>query len=223
MNVKKRFEYAKRRTQLFWEIEITDVALTTRSWGPRRKEHRAAQRFRSPEAAQRSGEKRILAQRERGFVELGGRKRDAPVKPIAGGGARLLVKKAIRAVVVTKLRAMGFEGTFPCFRRIGRDRHDVVWFWFGRAGGFLSVGLAVLPPRKAMTAAQDLRRAIDVRNKRRTWLTDLVGDSSDLHFNVCAKKWGEAWPDKLALRVAKRLSGPGRLWLMCVERSDASA
>jgi hypothetical protein len=125
------------------------------------------------------------------------------------------LKAAIVGTVVPSLRELGFQGTFPSFRRVERDRHSVIHFWWGRNLGWVTVLLAVVPPRKATSVSQDYRRSINIRNRQRTPLSDLLPWRVRilLHFDHAAKKWGKAWAANLAALLEKRLTTAGLRWL----------
>lgn len=218
----KQFEFVKGRTRLYWEIGRRGAQVTYRSWGPRRKEYVTVRRCRSVEAAKRARKKLIEDQRARGFVETGPKaeaQREAYERtqgPIAVAAA----KKSIRDTVVPQLRNLGFMGSFPKLRRVDDDRHCVVWFDWGRAGGFVSVGLAVVTPKKGATVAQDFNRATNVRNRQRTTLSDLVSERDRLllFFDTASQKWGDDWADELASLLWRRIETKGVAWLQSPDR-----
>ena len=53
--------------------------------------------------------------------------------------------KALNASIVPKLRAMGFRGSFPHFRRTGSDQIDLLAFQFDKWGGGFVVEIAKCP------------------------------------------------------------------------------
>jgi hypothetical protein len=214
--MKRQFEYKKGKTQLGWEIERKGLLLTQRSWGRNRPEIIRARGFRSEASAKRECEKDIEFQLSRGFVEIG-----APagkMKPRLlpqGPKAVLAAKRAIVSITIPALRALGFEGAFPNFRRIDEDRHSVVWFQWGRSSGSVTVGLGVVPPKSKTTTSQDLMRAINIRNRQRTTLRDLVPerDWKLFSFDLAAAKWGTKWPGPLASLLRAGLETSGMAWL----------
>ncbi|HEY7373759.1 MAG TPA: DUF4304 domain-containing protein [Polyangia bacterium] len=125
------------------------------------------------------------------------------------------VKRAIVGTVVPSLRALGFEGSFPSFRRVERDRHSVIHFWWGRNLGWLTVLLAVVPPRKGTSVSQDYQRSIHIRNRQRGGLDDVVPWRVQrlFHFDHAAKNWGKAWPANLAELLEQKLTTAGLRWL----------
>jgi hypothetical protein len=204
----KKLEYLHGRTQLYWEIGRSGTTVKTRSWGPRRKEYVLELEHRTVEEATRARKQLIAEQRERGFVEPGDKaaaQREA-YESVNGPKAVANAKKAFGAILVPSLRAAGFEGSFPKFRRVQKDRHAVIWFDWGRAGGHMSVGLAVLPP-KDTTLSQDYHRALNIRNRQRIWLSDLIPASERklLFFDQARRKWGDAWGEELARYLSARL------------------
>jgi predicted DNA-binding WGR domain protein len=215
--MKRQFEYKEGKTHLFWEIERDGTVLTKRSWGRNRQDFRSTSHFRSEAGAMRACEKDIQFQLSRQFIEIGpGAKKTRMVRPRTDGPqARSASKKAIVRTTVPPLRALGFQGMFPKFRRVEKDRHFVVWFNWGRAGGHVNVGLAVRPPNSGTSAAQDYSRAINVRNRQRTSLRELVPhrDWKLFFFDEAAKKWGEQWPQHVASLLKARFETKGIRWL----------
>lgn len=51
---------------------------------------------------------------------------------------------ALKALVIPKLRELGFSGRFPHFRRVRQDRADLLVFQFNSAGGSFVVEIASL-------------------------------------------------------------------------------
>ncbi len=214
---RRQLQLSRGRTQLFWAIERTRSEVRTRSWGPRRKEITAVHAFRSADRAARDFAARIEAQRARGFRDDGDSEPppwDGP-SPTEGPRAVAAVSAAIREVCVPRLRAAGFRGALPKLHRVGPDRHDVVWFTWGRAGGDANVGLAVLAPRPGATATQDYARAIGVRNRVRTDLASLLGAAERrfCFFDEASAAWGADWPRQLAQLIAGALAEQGEAWL----------
>jgi predicted DNA-binding WGR domain protein len=214
--MKKQFEYIRGRTRVFWEVERHGVVLTSRSWGPRRKEYITTRRFRSEASAERARAKLIQSQLDRDFVEsgTGARARARERLEISGPPAVAKARRAIIGTVVPKLRALGFQGTFPKFRRIGAHRHSVLWFDFGRAGGHISTGFGVVTRKAGTTVAQDYLRALHIRNKKRTFMSDLVPWNQWLlcFFDRAAKKWGKDWPEQMASLIARLIESRAMAW-----------
>ena len=117
--------------------------------------------------------------------------------------------------MIPSLRVLGFEGTFPSFRRIEKDRHSVIHFWWGRSQDWMVVHLAVVPPKSGTSVSEDYRRSINIRNRQRTGLDDLLPtrDWKLFHFSDAAKKWGAKWPANLAIFLRKTLGSAALRWL----------
>ncbi len=213
---KRQLQLIRGRTQLFWEIERTRTRVRSRSWGPRRKQYIVERGFRSEARAQSFFEAKLAEQTARGFREPDS---DVPYpwqspNPTEGELAVAALASAVKKHLVPGLRARGFKGSFPKFHRVGRSGHSVVWFMFGRAGGHVSVGLAVLAPRPDATPSADYNRAINVRNRSRTELGALAGDDAALmFFDTANTTWATEWPQRLADLLAELLANQGEAWL----------
>jgi len=68
---------------------------------------------------------------------------------------REAVEKELKAIVVTALRASGFKGSFPHFRRPLPERIDLLTFQFDRHGGGF-----VLPNKRRGSAASTAPRPV---------------------------------------------------------------
>jgi hypothetical protein len=139
-----------------------------------------------------------------------------PVRSIPKGPAAVAaLKTALVGTVVPSLRELGFEGRFPSFRRIQKDRHCVIHFWWGRNLGWVTVHLAVVPPRKGTSVSEDYQRSIHIRNQQRTPLSDVLPWRVQLlfHFDKAQNKWGKTWPANLAALLGKTLATSGLRWL----------
>jgi hypothetical protein len=62
------------------------------------------------------------------------------------------MEEALKAQVVPALRARGFRGSLPHFRRAGTDRIDLLTIQFDRHGGGFVVEIATCPPSGVTTA-----------------------------------------------------------------------
>lgn len=60
--------------------------------------------------------------------------------------------RALREGVVPKLRARGFSGTFPHFRRRGANQIDLLTFQFDKYDGGFVVEIAKCPPEGVRTS-----------------------------------------------------------------------
>jgi len=209
--MKRVFEYRRRKLHFKWEIERDGLLVVERSVGRDQKERVKQRRFRTTANAKRAIDDAVLARLTDEWVELGvKRKRFVTSGPAAVAAA----KRTLIALTVPILRARGFEGSFPNFRRIEKDRHSVVWFSVRSAGG-LSVLLAAVPPHAGSSAASDARRLFSVRNKRRESLQALVlpRDWNLFFFNDAAAKWGHDWPEHVARGIVTALEKKGFPWL----------
>lgn len=59
--------------------------------------------------------------------------------------------KALKEIVVTRLREKGFKGSFPHFRRRGKEQIDLVTFQFDRWGGGFVIEISKCPPNGITT------------------------------------------------------------------------
>jgi hypothetical protein len=53
----------------------------------------------------------------------------------------------LKKTAVPVLRELGFQGSFPHFRRIGREQVDVLTFQFSSSGGSFVVEIGACPPQ----------------------------------------------------------------------------
>jgi hypothetical protein len=58
----------------------------------------------------------------------------------------------LKQVVIPRLRALGFQGSFPHFRRLNEDRTDLLLFQFDKYGGGFVVELGTSPPGDFVTS-----------------------------------------------------------------------
>lgn len=58
----------------------------------------------------------------------------------------------LKQLVIPHLRALGFKGSFPHFRRLLEDRTDLLMFQFDRYGGGFVVEIAKCPPGDFVTS-----------------------------------------------------------------------
>jgi hypothetical protein len=54
--------------------------------------------------------------------------------------------KALKEIVVPRLREQGFKGSFPHFRRAGKDKIDLITFQFDKWGGGFLIEISQCPP-----------------------------------------------------------------------------
>jgi predicted DNA-binding WGR domain protein len=220
--MKRSFERKDKKYTVHWEITCEGTLVTNHSWGRwPGKSYTQTARFKTAAAARSEATKRAEGLWKDGFVEVGqGAKLKKPRLIPEGTKAVAAVKKALLATAVPMLRERGFEGTFPKFRRKEADRHSVVAFMWGRAQGHATVMFGVLPPKPGVTPAQDYNRAFNVRNRQRTFVSDLTPrkDWTLLHFDNAADKWGTAWAEQLAEHVTKLIAKRGIAWLQAPAR-----
>ena len=60
--------------------------------------------------------------------------------------------KALRDMTIPHLRKLGFRGTFPHFRRMGKTGVDLMSFQFDRHGGGFVIEISKCPPDGITTA-----------------------------------------------------------------------
>ena len=65
---------------------------------------------------------------------------------------RTLMEKALKEVVVPKLRKLGFKGSLPHFRRLRENQLDLLSFQYYSAGGSFVVEIAKAPPEGITTS-----------------------------------------------------------------------
>jgi hypothetical protein len=58
---------------------------------------------------------------------------------------------ALQQIVVPKLRERGFKGSFPHFRRMTRDKIDLLTFQFDKWGGGFVIEISKCPPNGTTT------------------------------------------------------------------------
>lgn len=63
---------------------------------------------------------------------------------------------ALKAVTIPRLRAAGFTGSFPHFRRVAESGADLISFQFDRHGGSFVVEIAKCHPNGIVTPARGL-------------------------------------------------------------------
>ena len=66
--------------------------------------------------------------------------------------SRPVMDRVLKETVVPELRALGFQGSLPHFRRLRPDRIDLLTFQFGRSGGRFVVELAQCGPEGYTTS-----------------------------------------------------------------------
>lgn len=73
--------------------------------------------------------------------------------------------KALKAIVVTRLRQQGFQGSFPHFRRLGEEKIDLLTFQFDSWGGGFVIEISKCPTNGITTPwGEDIPA-----NKVRAW------------------------------------------------------
>jgi hypothetical protein len=60
--------------------------------------------------------------------------------------------KALKEIVVTRLRQQGFQGSFPHFRRFGDEKIDLLTFQFDPWGGGFVIEISKCPADGIMTS-----------------------------------------------------------------------
>ena len=102
---------------------------------------------------------------------------------------RARMELAIKAIVVPKLRELGFKGTLPHFRRVTDSKADLLTFQFNLSGGSFVAELAVCTEAEIAThwrADLSLKKvtAQDMNLRRRLGSSSQGGD----HWFVYGKK-----------------------------------
>lgn len=106
---------------------------------------------------------------------------------------------ALKNIVVPELRAKGFKGSFPHFRRISEDKIDLMTFQFDRYGGGFVVEAAVcspegvtfswgekVPPNKV--TAHDVNDRLRLNEKNGQWFRYDVEKESENIYEEVAKE-----------------------------------
>lgn len=139
----------------------------------------------------------------------------SPAQQRARTDGKNMIRAALSAVVIPSLRDMGFEGSFPAFRRLARKRTHVLWFEL-ESGEYadVGVGFAVMATHKGATLRQDANRAFMPRSKR-DHLRRIAPDDQRplLWYEDAAAKWGDAWPQRLAELVRHLITTRVERWL----------
>jgi hypothetical protein len=97
------------------------------------------------------------------------------------------MKKALREIVVPRLRERGFTGSFPHFRRRRIDRIDLLTFQFNRHGGGFIIEIGQCPPEGYTTywgkpKAADEVTAWDLSPRERARVQPQAGTGTDSWF-----------------------------------------
>ena len=101
------------------------------------------------------------------------------------------MKKALKDVVVPRLKEAGFAGSFPHLRRRRPDRIDLFYFQFDRHGGGFIIELAQCAPDGFTTywgkqIAPDKVTARDLPPTQRARIQPRVGSGTDSWFRYDA-------------------------------------
>jgi len=118
---------------------------------------------------------------------------------------------ALRAIVLPILRAQGFKGSFPHFRRPRDQGIDLLTFQFDRHGGGYVVELARCPIEGYVThwgevIGPDKVTAWDIPSKRRQRIKAKASSGTEGWF-----RFDHDAPEDVAVHVASKLSDEG-IW-----------
>ncbi|HEY6556230.1 MAG TPA: hypothetical protein VI072_03115 [Polyangiaceae bacterium] len=122
------------------------------------------------------------------------------------------MKAALKAITEPAFRQLGFQGSFPKYRRISRERHDVAWFMFGRAGSAVAVALAVVAAKKGSTLSDDYGRARGPRSQRTALQAETKYSPGIRWFILDDDKLGAGRFDEIAKLLAKLMETQGEKW-----------
>jgi Domain of unknown function (DUF4304) len=127
-------------------------------------------------------------------------------------GDRETVILELKRVVQPHLRALGFSGSFPHFRKIGQATIDLVTFQFDRSGTGFVIEIARCPPEGIVThwgerILPNKTKAWDVHPKSRKRIQPKVGGGTDAWF-----RFDKTTPSAVAAEVLDCLLRPD-LWL----------
>ena len=109
--------------------------------------------------------------------------------------------EALKCTVVPRLKKVGFKGTFPHFRRKGRDRIDLLSFQFDKWGGGFIIEISQCPPEGIITPLNESisgnnLKALDMHPDRRVRLCPDEGSA--------AANWFR-YDDRVGLRAFKSI------------------
>ena len=121
------------------------------------------------------------------------------------------MEAALKRDVLPVLRAKGFKGTFPHFRRIGKSAIDLLTFQFDKQGGAFVIEIARSPLEGIVTHWGQVIpagkvKAWDVHPDRRRRIKTADGHSTESWFRFDAKP-----TDRIIALVCERLASDG-LW-----------
>ncbi|WP_052345860.1 DUF4304 domain-containing protein [Paucisalibacillus sp. EB02] len=102
----------------------------------------------------------------------------------------------LKKIVVSELRDRGFRGSFPHFRRICKDKIDLITFQFDRYGGGFVIEIGVcspegfihswgekVPPNKV--TAHDLSNRFRLKDNDGQWFRyDVEGESENIYEDI---------------------------------------
>jgi hypothetical protein len=127
---------------------------------------------------------------------------------------REAVEKELKAIVVTALRASGFKGSFPHFRRPLPERIDLLTFQFDRHGGGFVLEASQCPPEGVTTywgkaIAPSKVTAHDLHPDSRIRVQRTPGSGTDSWF-----RYDQGQVQECALQVLPHLSSLERWWAL---------
>jgi hypothetical protein len=128
-----------------------------------------------------------------------------------------LMVKALKETFVHELRATGFKGTFPHFRRQGPGQIDLLSFQFDKWGGGFIIEIAQCPPEGATLFSGKLVppskvRAWDLHPTKRLRLQPSLGSSTSDWFRYDTATTGKGVYHSVALETLPYLLHAEAWW-----------
>jgi hypothetical protein len=125
--------------------------------------------------------------------------------------------KALKEIVVTRLRENGFHGSFPHFRRRGKEKIDLLTFQFDKWGGGFVIEISKCAPdgittRWGVHIPPDQVKAPDMHPDRRLRLQPKHGSSTADWFRYDGPGRGEDIFGKTAREVLPYLEKAEQWW-----------
>ncbi|WP_084324196.1 DUF4304 domain-containing protein [Hyphomonas polymorpha] len=138
---------------------------------------------------------------------------------------RIEMDKALKQLVVPLLRTLGFQGSYPHFRRMQNEQIDLLSFSFSRFGGEFSAELAICPvdgfryhsgklvPPEKVTAFNILSERTSLRNPAHSSENFVFGKPSfEPNYDVALpRQYYEHIATQLKEQMSAQLSEPFRI------------
>ena len=127
------------------------------------------------------------------------------------------IVKALKEIVVTKLRKKGFKGSFPHFRRLCNEKIDLLTFQFDKWGGGFIIEISKCPPDGITThwgkhIPPNKVKALDIHPGGRFRLQPSLGSSTSNWFRYDKPSLIEDVIEKTAREVLPFLEKAEKWW-----------